>query len=49
VRGIRSYEKCGFKHEGRWRKAMQRDGKRWDIIFMGVLRDEWMKTLSSNP
>jgi RimJ/RimL family protein N-acetyltransferase len=40
-RAIRSYEKCGFKHEGRARQAMNRDGRRWDLIFMGCLREEW--------
>ena len=40
-RAIRSYEKAGFKVEGRERKVIQRDGKRWDMILMGILRDEW--------
>jgi RimJ/RimL family protein N-acetyltransferase len=41
-RAIRSYEKAGFNYEGRIRGAMQRDGKRWDFLFMGILRDEWL-------
>ena len=36
-RAIRSYEKCGFKHEGRVRGMLNRDGKRWDVIYMGIL------------
>lgn len=40
-RAQKSYLKCGFVEEGRARKSMLRDGKRWDIVFMGVLRDEW--------
>ena len=40
-RGIRSYEKCGFKHEGRIRQFILRDGKRWDMLHMGILRSEW--------
>jgi RimJ/RimL family protein N-acetyltransferase len=40
-RGIRSYEKCGFKHEGRIREFLLRDGKRSDMLFMGILRSEW--------
>jgi RimJ/RimL family protein N-acetyltransferase len=40
-RGIRSYEKCGFKHEGRIREFILRDGKRSDILYMGILRSEW--------
>lgn len=42
-RAIRSYEKTGFTHEGRLRGALLRDGKRWDMLYMGILRDEWMK------
>ena len=40
-RAIRSYEKVGFKHEGRVRRALNRDGRRWDMIYMGILREEW--------
>jgi RimJ/RimL family protein N-acetyltransferase len=40
-RAKKSYLKCGFVEEGRTRKAMTRDGKRWDIIYMGILRSEW--------
>jgi len=40
-RAIRSYEKVGFKLEGRERKWMAREGKRWDMVFMGILRREW--------
>jgi RimJ/RimL family protein N-acetyltransferase len=40
-RAIRSYEKVGFIHEGRIRGAMLRDGKRWDFLYMGILREEW--------
>ena len=25
------------------RKILQRDGKFWDMIYMGVLREEWEK------
>ncbi len=40
-RAIHSYEKVGFVHEGRLRQALNRDGRRWDILFMGILREEW--------
>jgi RimJ/RimL family protein N-acetyltransferase len=40
-RAVRSYEKAGFVVEGRERKAIHRDGKYWDVLFMGVLREEW--------
>jgi RimJ/RimL family protein N-acetyltransferase len=41
-RAIRSYEKAGFQHEGRSRKHLNHEGKRWDIHFMGILRDEFL-------
>jgi RimJ/RimL family protein N-acetyltransferase len=40
-RGIRSYEKAGFVYEGRMRGFLNREGRRWDMIFMGILREEW--------
>ncbi len=40
-RAIRSYEKAGFVVEGRARQFLHRDGRRWDLIFMGILREEW--------
>ena len=40
-RAIRSYEKVGFQHEGRLRGALLREGRRWDMLFMGILREEW--------
>ena len=42
-RAIRSYEKAGFRHEGRIRQYLNRDGQRWDILYMGILREEWME------
>jgi RimJ/RimL family protein N-acetyltransferase len=42
-RAIRSYKKTGFVHEGRIRRYLNRDGKRWDILYMGILREEWME------
>jgi RimJ/RimL family protein N-acetyltransferase len=40
-RALHSYEKAGFKHEGRARGVLHRAGRRWDLIFMGILREEW--------
>jgi RimJ/RimL family protein N-acetyltransferase len=39
--GIRAYEKVGFQLEGRKRSMVYRDGKRYDVLVMGVLRHEW--------
>jgi len=41
-RAIRSYEKAGFQHEGRFRKFLHREGRRWDMLFMGILREDWL-------
>jgi len=41
-RAIRSYEKAGFCHEGRLRKFLNREGRRWDMLFMSILREEWL-------
>ncbi len=43
-RAIRSYEKVGFQHEGKLIDWLNRDGKRWDLHFMGILRSEWEKS-----
>jgi RimJ/RimL family protein N-acetyltransferase len=40
-RAIRSYEKVGFIVEGSARKFLNRDGQRYDMLFMGILREEW--------
>jgi RimJ/RimL family protein N-acetyltransferase len=42
-RGVRSYEKAGFAYEGRERGTILREGRRWDLLFMGILREEWLK------
>ena len=40
-RAIRSYEKAGFRHEGRMRSMLNKEGRRWDLLFMGILREQW--------
>jgi RimJ/RimL family protein N-acetyltransferase len=40
-RAVRSYEKCGFRYEGRERQVWAYDGRRWDEVYMGLLRSEW--------
>ncbi len=42
-RAVRSYEKSGFQHEGRIRQILDREGKRWDMLSMGILREEWLE------
>jgi diamine N-acetyltransferase len=40
-RGMRAYAKCGFKHEGRLRDRIYRDGEYHDILLMSILRQEY--------
>jgi RimJ/RimL family protein N-acetyltransferase len=40
-RGIRCYEKCGFRREGLLRAHRVRYGEPLDMVVMGVLREEW--------
>jgi len=42
-RALRSYEKCGFRPEGRTRNDTLREGKRYDSLWMGILREEWLQ------
>jgi RimJ/RimL family protein N-acetyltransferase len=48
-RAIRSYEKAGFRHEGRTRKVLNKEGQRWDVLYMGILREEWMEINNQAP
>lgn len=41
VRAIRSYEKCGFVVEGRLRNDAYIDGKYYDTVVMGLLKEEF--------
>lgn len=40
-RALKSYEKAGFRIEGRTRQDTLREGRRTDGLWMGILRDEW--------
>ena len=42
-RALRSYEKCGFRLEGRIRGELLREGRRYDSLSMGILREEWLQ------
>ena len=43
-RAIHVYEKCGFKVEGRLRKAKFFKGRYWDVLVMSILRDEYFES-----
>ena len=38
---IALFKKAGFTEEIRRRKALERDGQRWDMLGFGLLNDEW--------
>lgn len=41
-RGLKVWKKCGFKKEGVMRKARLSEGRWHDIIFFGLLEDEFV-------
>lgn len=43
ARAQRSYEKVGFRMEGRQRQMLQRAGKYWDVLIMGITQPEWQQ------
>lgn len=42
-RAIRCYLRCGFLEEGRERLAVQRFGRRWDLVYMGLRYEDWLR------
>lgn len=38
---LRLFQKFGFVEEVRRRQALERDGRRWDLLLLGQLRSEW--------
>ena len=41
-RALKTYQKVGFQLEGRSRGEGLRDGVRFDTLWMGILREEWL-------
>jgi RimJ/RimL family protein N-acetyltransferase len=41
LRGIRAYEKVGFRREGVLRQSHYREDHYWDSLAMAILREEW--------
>jgi len=39
---LRFFTRYGFVEEVRRRKAIRRDGQEWDLVHLGILRDEWL-------
>lgn len=48
LRAVKSYEKAGFKLEGVQRQFLNRDGRRWDMYRMGILKREWEELTHTN-
>jgi RimJ/RimL family protein N-acetyltransferase len=48
-RGVRSYEKAGFVHEGTLRHAIYRRRRHVDVLRMAILRSEWAGRRAANP
>jgi RimJ/RimL family protein N-acetyltransferase len=42
------FSKAGFVEEVRRRKALNRDGKRWDLLHLGILHEEWDGRLAAS-
>ncbi|MBN2080829.1 GNAT family N-acetyltransferase [bacterium] len=40
-RGTKSYEKLGFQFEGRQRQQVFREGRYFDMLYMGLMREEF--------
>jgi RimJ/RimL family protein N-acetyltransferase len=40
-RGIRAYERVGFRREGVLRRGQYREGRYWDTVVMAILREDW--------
>ena len=36
-------KKFGFVEEVRRRQSVERDGRRWDVLVFGLLKDEWLE------
>ncbi|MFJ7733185.1 GNAT family N-acetyltransferase [Lysinibacillus sp. NPDC097231] len=47
IRGIKSYEKVGFKKEGVLRQSLYMNNKYSNEIIMSILRDEYMEILNN--
>jgi RimJ/RimL family protein N-acetyltransferase len=47
--GLGLLKKFGFVEEVRRRKALMRDGQSFDLIHLGLLRNEWQPVEESQP
>lgn len=47
IKGIKAYEKAGFKMEGTLRQAMYHHNRYVDFYVMGILRDEYYEMIKN--
>lgn len=47
-RGIRCYEKCGFRHAGKLRELRLVAGKYYDVVYMDILDREFKNSTLKN-
>ena len=40
-------KKLGFTEEVRRRQSLAREGRRWDLLVFGLLKDEWLKQVQA--
>ena len=45
---LRFLERAGFRVEVRRRQAIQRENRRWDVLMLGLLSDEWARQSMTN-
>jgi RimJ/RimL family protein N-acetyltransferase len=38
---LRFFARAGFATEAVRREAISRDGRRWDLVCLGLLREDW--------
>jgi RimJ/RimL family protein N-acetyltransferase len=42
ARARRAFERAGFVREGVQRSIIEREGRRFDLLYYGMLREEWL-------
>jgi RimJ/RimL family protein N-acetyltransferase len=48
VVALHVFSNAGFIEEVRRRQSVNRDGRRWDLIHLGILNEEWRARLAEN-
>ena len=48
-RALACYRKCGFREEGRLRQDRYLEGRYWDTILMGILREDFEALEEGKP